>query len=250
MKVEFLGTGGYHPNDRRHTACIMLADIGLIFDAGTSAFRIASRIKTKELDIYLTHSHLDHIVGLTFLLPPILLNEVDKVRVHGNQRSINAVKDHLFAEEVFPVDPPFEFVELTDASEMIDGVSIKSLPLNSHPGTSVAYRLDWYDKLVGMKSLGYVTDTTVDGSYDEFIDGVDVLIHECYFADDNQEWAEKTGHSYATAVAELAARTNVGQLVLTHIDPLNPSDDPVELDGMREIFAETILAEDEMVLKI
>ena len=48
MKVALLGTGAYHPNERRHTACVMLPEIGVIFDAGTSFFRVTSRLKTRE----------------------------------------------------------------------------------------------------------------------------------------------------------------------------------------------------------
>jgi hypothetical protein len=65
MRVEFLGTGGYHPNERRHTACVLLPEIGLAFDAGTSVFRLPPRLESKELDVFLSHAHLDHIAGLT-----------------------------------------------------------------------------------------------------------------------------------------------------------------------------------------
>ena len=60
MKIVLLGTGGYHPNERRHTACVMLPELGLIFDAGSSFFRVPARLRTRDLDIFLTHAHLDH----------------------------------------------------------------------------------------------------------------------------------------------------------------------------------------------
>ena len=69
-------------------------------------------------------------------------------------------------------------------------------------------------------------------------------MHECYFPDDRKEWAATTGHSSASAVAQLAKVADVGRLVLVHADPQSLEDDPVGLDAMREIFPATELAED------
>src|SRR5579871_6726587 len=66
MILQFLGTGGYHPNERRHTACLLLPEVGVVFDAGTGAFRIRERLRTPDIQLFLTHAHLDHVVGLTY----------------------------------------------------------------------------------------------------------------------------------------------------------------------------------------
>src|SRR5262245_41669564 len=114
MRVQFLGTGGYHPNDLRATACIMRPAAGLIFDAGTSCCRVASSLATRELDIFLTHSHLDHIAGLTYFLVPLFNRQVDRVRVHSAPVYLAAVQTHLFAQPVFPVLPAYEFRPLEE----------------------------------------------------------------------------------------------------------------------------------------
>ena len=46
---------------------MMIPELGLIFDAGTGMFRVRDLIQTKTLDIFMSHVHLDHSVGLTFL---------------------------------------------------------------------------------------------------------------------------------------------------------------------------------------
>jgi ribonuclease BN (tRNA processing enzyme) len=104
-------------------------------------------------------------------------------------------------------------------------------------------RLDWPGH-----SLAYVTDTTaaLDAPYVEKIRGVDLLVHECYFPDGQEQWAKKTGHSCTTPVAQVARQAGVGRLVLTHINPLSTEDDPIGLDAARAIFPHTEIGDDLM----
>jgi len=244
MRIEFLGTGGYHPNERRHTACLLLPEIGLMFDAGTSVFRVPARLQTSELNIFLSHAHLDHIAGLTFLLPQLLNGELARCRLYGTQETLDAVRTHLFSEPVFPVEPPYEYIVLPEEVDVPRGGRLRHVRLK-HPGASTGFRIDWPDR-----SIAYITDTIADGSYLEFVRGVDLLIHECYFPDSNVKMAVQTGHSHTTPVAELARDAGVGRMILVHVDPSNPDDDPIDLPKARSIFPETELAEDGLVLDV
>lgn len=252
MRVQFLGVGGYHPNERRHTACIHLPDAGVVFDAGTAAFRLASRVQRPEIDLFLSHAHLDHIVGLTYLLVPMSLGTLRRVRLYGAARTLAAVREHLFAEATFPVMPPFEFIPLQagEAIRLSDGGTCSHRPLISHPGGSTAFRIDWpSDRGRSARSLAYVTDTSVDGTYLDFVRGVDLLIHECYFPDDLADWAARTGHSHTTPVAQLARDAHVGRLVLVHIDPQRESLDPLCIETARALHPETLVAEDGLEIR-
>ena len=240
MRLIFLGTGGYHPNERRHTACLLLPEIGLALDAGTGFFRVQKNLQTDTLDVFLTHAHLDHVCGLTFFLVPVLTGEVKAVRVHGSKTTLDAVRAHVFATELFPVDPPFEWCPLPKSGEIaVKGDGKLTWIALDHPGGSVGYRIDWPER-----SMAYITDTTAPGNYLAFIKDVDVLIHECYVPDDMHDWAEKTGHSSSTAVANIAAQSDAKRLYLVHADPQHPEDDPIGLDGIRAIFPNAELAED------
>ncbi len=243
MRIELLGTGGYHPNERRHTACVMLPEVGIVFDAGTSFFRVSGRLETRDIQIFLSHAHLDHIAGLTFFLLPMTQGDVDRVCVYGTPATLRAVQDLLFAEPIFPVQPDFEYVELSDEVTVPNGGVLTHLALE-HPCGSTGYRIDWSDRCIA-----YITDTTAGPSYVDFIDGVDVLIHECNFPDEMAEWAVQTGHSHSTQVAELARDAQVGQLILLHFDPQHPEDDPIGLETVRQIFPNTLLAEDLMTVE-
>lgn len=246
MRIQFLGTGGYHPNDRRHTACVMLPQLGVIFDAGTSFFRVPERLRTDSVQIFVSHAHLDHVVGLTYFLVPLLQGQVRRARVYANQPTTAAVLKHLFDERLFPVLPDFEYVRVETAPSIeVPGGVMTHHPLASHPGGSTAFRLDLRQEgRRPARSLAYVTDTMVDGSYTEFIRGVDLLIHECNFNDELKEWCEKTGHSHTTQVAQLAREAAVGRLMLIHVDPMLGGDDPLDLAAARGIFPRTELAED------
>jgi ribonuclease Z len=72
LTAIFLGTGGSVPSPRRSTASVMLARGGkrLMFDCGEGTQRQLQRsVGLAQVDeIYLTHFHADHILGLPGLL--------------------------------------------------------------------------------------------------------------------------------------------------------------------------------------
>jgi ribonuclease Z len=244
MKLLLLGTGGYHPSARRQTACLMLPQAGIVLDAGTGFFRVREHLATPTLDIFVTHAHLDHSVGLTYLLSTIWERPLARITVHGAEEKLAAIREHLLSEEMFPARLPVEWQPLAEDAELIGGARVTHFPLE-HPGGCVGYRLDWPDR-----SLAYVTDTTAspDATYVEAIRGVDLLVHECNFRDGQEEWAAKTGHSSATPVAQVAAKAGVKRLVLIHFDSLDETDDPIGLAAVRRIFTATEIGEDEKVI--
>src|SRR5438876_3666067 len=154
MKLVLLGTTGYHPNRRRHTACMFLPEVGVVLDAGTGMFRVRDHLATPHLDIFLTHAHLDHVAGLTFLLGILHGKTVDRVTIHGEADKLDAVRQHIFAEEIFPVQPTYEFRPLAKEVVLPGCGRLTHFPLK-HPGGSIGLRLDWPGH-----SLAYVTDTT------------------------------------------------------------------------------------------
>ncbi len=245
MKLILLGTGGYHPSQSRHTACLLLPACGAMLDAGTGMFRAGQYLETPTLDIFLSHAHLDHVVGLTYLFSVHALHPLERVTLHAEPDKLAAVREHLFSEGLFPGRPAMEFCALKPEIVLPNAARLRHFPL-VHQGGSRGFRLDWPDR-----SMAYVTDTTADllAPYVEHLRDVDLLVHECYAADDQTEWARQVGHSHTTAVAQVARHVGAKRLILVHINPLAPADDPVGLNAARAVFARTEIGHDLMEIE-
>lgn len=255
MQLHCLGTVGYHPNDDRHTSCYYLPESGILLDGGTGSFRLAPLIETDTLDVLLSHAHLDHTFGLTFLLDVLFEAQklrgrpIEQFRIWGQSDKIAAIQGHLFHELIFPAKLNARWIAIDDQPEFNIGNVKVTWRLQDHPGVSVAYRLDWPDQ---GKRLVYATDTTGDTSdeHAQWSAGADMLMHECYFRDDAQEWAIKTGHSWTSRVVEVAGKSKPKKLLLTHINPIEKSDDPVDIESIRaRVDGEVILATDGLKLE-
>jgi ribonuclease BN (tRNA processing enzyme) len=206
--------------------------------------RIGKYLQTDRLEVFLTHAHLDHIAGLTYLMNVAPHNVVANTVVHGEAAKLDAVKQHLFAEAIFPLPPPFRFEPLGGPCPLPQGGTLTSFPLQ-HPGGSLGFRLDWPGH-----SLAYVTDTTADtkAEYVNKIRGVDLLVHEAYFTHDANDLPRVTGHSSLHAAAAVAAAAQVRRLVLVHINPQIENDAAFDLQAARAIHRDVELGHDEMDL--
>lgn len=243
-KVIFLGTAGYHPSETRHTACVFLPEYGIVLDGGTGFFRLIDRIETNNLDILISHAHLDHCIGLIDMLDILYKHpHLKRITVHGMNKHIGAIKKNLYNEQMFPIPPVYEFNVTKDNFE-IEGIKIKTMLLD-HKGDAQGYRLNFSDG----KTLAYITDTAVNEKYAPLLQNVDLLIHECNFSDGQEEQAEATKHSTTSQVAALAQKTNVKKLALFHFNPLDASQDPTHQDEASVKFPGVIIAQDLMEIK-
>jgi ribonuclease Z len=262
MQLHCLGTAGYHPSDQRHTSCYVVPAAGCVLDAGTGIFRLPGLLETDHLDILLSHAHLDHVVGLTYLLDVLQQRPVEQVTVWGARSKLAAIREHLFDPAIFPVMPRVDWRAIEEEEParqdgavggcftLTSGGGVRWFPLE-HPGGAVGYRIQWPARGDALHTLAYVTDTTAgpDAPYLSAIAEVDLLLHECNFRDENAEWAVKTGHSCTSATARLARQARVGRLLMTHMNPLETGDDPVGIDTARAIFAASDVARDGQVVE-
>jgi len=226
LRLVPLGTNGYFPTRARQTMSFLLARPGaaLVLDAGSGLGRLAEpevrrHVESIErLDIVLTHYHLDHVIGLSYLpglwagksvrifapAPPLVAGDSDAL-------------DRLISPPLFPVGfsrwPLAVEIVPYSGRELEIGPFALSLRSQKHPGGSVGIRLD--------DRLAYVTDTVLDRGTIDFVRGVGTLLHEVWLTDEEAalDDAGRTGHSAAGAVAAIAREAGVGRLVPIHHHP-------------------------------
>ncbi len=62
-------------------------------------------------------------------------------RVHGRPEVLKTVRQHLFSELLFPVEPPFDMQAILQHSKLAGGGRLTHFPLK-HPGGSIGMRLE------------------------------------------------------------------------------------------------------------
>jgi ribonuclease Z len=130
LSVTFLGTGGSVPSARRSTASVLVARGGerLLFDCGEGTQRQMQRsLGLVQLDeIYLTHFHADHVLGLPGLLKTYDLTDREvPLVIHGpaGLKDLFAVMKPLVGRLGFGV----ELVELAPGDAVgHDGYEVRS----------------------------------------------------------------------------------------------------------------------------
>jgi ribonuclease BN (tRNA processing enzyme) len=196
----------------------------LLLDAGSGVARLAEpEVRAhldgiERLDVVLTHYHLDHVVGLSFL--PGLARDL-RIRIFAPAPPLTAFGteglDRLIAPPLFPVafhrwPMPVEVVPFAGSTLRIGELEV-GVRAQKHPGGSVGLRFD--------DRLAYVTDTVIDPATVPFVRGVGTLLHEVWLDDQEAERDDpgRTGHSAAGPVADLAHAARVGRLVPVHHHP-------------------------------
>ena len=212
-----------------------------MLDAGTAMFRDSRHLTAPTLDIFLTHAHLDHVVGLTFLFDVLYEKKMKHVFVHGD--AAQAAGDRsapVRAGVVSRSSRPSSTARCAEAMTLSDGAVLTHFPLE-HPGGSLGFRIDWPDR-----SLAYVTDTAAARRCPLYREdprrrraGARVLL------------PRRLGRQGRTdrpqlhhPVAQVAKAADVGRMLLVHVNPLSEEDDPIGLDVARAIFPNTEIAED------
>lgn len=99
------------------------------------------------------------------------------------------------------------------------------------------------------KSVAYCLDTRPCSAAIELARNVDLLIHEATYTEEFATEAQQYGHSTAAQAARTARDAGARRLLITHFSSRYPDPAPL-LREAREIFPDTILAEDLMEIEV
>ena len=94
MKLRILGCSGGIGGNMRTTS--MLLDHDVLIDAGTGVGDLSLAEMVAVDHVFVTHSHLDHIASIPFMLDSVGLMRDKPLIVHATAETIAILKQHLF----------------------------------------------------------------------------------------------------------------------------------------------------------
>jgi phosphoribosyl 1,2-cyclic phosphodiesterase len=251
-----------------NTSCIEVRCGGrlLIFDAGTG-LRYLGHTLTKEVpssgpldaDLFLTHTHFDHVAGLPFFKP--FFDPKNRWRLWaghlGEGMTLRRVLGEFMMAPLFPVPPQvfrarMEYREFKAGETLTPGpgIALRTSALN-HPDGATGYRIEF-----GGRALCYLTDTEhVPGAPDrnilELIKGADLVIYDSMYTDAEYDTYVGWGHSTWQEGVRLCRAAGAKRMVVFHHDPEHDDD---MLDGIaREVAKElpgSVVARDGLVIEL
>lgn len=287
IKVKFWGVRGSIPcpgpktmKYGGNTACIELrfpeVNRHVIIDAGSGIRDLANFMLANDLpkgpistEIYLSHTHWDHIMGFPFFVPVYIPGT--RIKVFGpvtyEDEPLEAVVGGQMKYRYFPVNmgelaSSIEYQRLKEEPmiDLGDGITLSTAIIN-HPITTLGYRFSFrgavfctaYDT-EPFRNL-FVTDPNAS-NYDElmaqegeeaareqnqvlenFFRGADLLVHDAQYTRVEYEQGKVGwGHTPIEDAIAAAVRAEVKQLALFHHDP-ERSDD--QLDAMTDLYCTT-----------
>jgi phosphoribosyl 1,2-cyclic phosphodiesterase len=199
----------------------------LIFDAGTGIEGLSARLQAeqvRDLDIFFSHCHFDHIMGLPFLRA---LYEADaKVGIYAGHfedgTTCREMIEGFMAPPFFPITPEYfsakiDYRDFRPPHTLTphDGIAISTVRLH-HPNGCVGYRVNYAGHAVC-----YITDTEhtpgrPDANLLKMIDGADIMIYDCTYTDAEFGHYVGYGHSTWEEGVRLCDAAGVKRLVLFH----------------------------------
>lgn len=225
MKVRVLGcSGGIGGANLRTTA--MLVDGDVLIDAGTGVGDLSLAELAAIDHIFLTHSHLDHVASIPFLVDTVGDLRKTPLTVWALPATIAALREHIFNWVIWPdfaaipsAAAPclvFQPIEVGQSVE-VRGKRVRVLPAN-HVVPAVGYVID-----AGAGSFAYTGDTTAHPALWDALNAVAdlrYLVIETAFSDSEAELAERSRHINPSMLArELGHLRSRPEVFITHLKP-------------------------------
>ncbi len=226
MKIKILGCSG-GIGSGRHTTCLMVDDTILI-DAGTGITTLSLEQMEAVDHIFITHAHLDHVLGLPLLLDSVGDRRGTPVTVHALPEVLEVLSAHLFNWHLWPdfraiptIDSPWmQFEALPLGAQLTLGdVTFSALPVN-HVVPACGLRIR-----IAAGSVVFSGDTTRSDALVQALNAIPDLRHliiETSFENALADIAEVSMHHWPDSLAaELARLTVRPEVWITHLKPGN-----------------------------
>ena len=294
--VKFWGVRGSYPTTDPstlgyggNTSCVEVSVAGhrLIFDAGTGIIALGHALQKNSnapspAYVFLSHTHIDHIIGLCFFAPLLTPNTRTYILGPGiNRQSLTNQLQLLTRTSLFPVtleelkgekeicslhgdelihfsaaNPKLVIEQRGKTTKTPAGdLTIATHKSRAHPRDGVMlYRVTYRGK-----SVVYATDIEQResgyGDVIEFARGADLLIHDAQYL--RGEYYSRTkskrgwGHSTIEMAAAVAKKANAKRLVLYHHEPMHDDRAMREIAKLgKRLFAASVVASEGMEISL
>lgn len=206
----------------------MLLDEDILIDAGTGVGDLSLEELKKIDHVFVTHSHLDHVAFIPFLVDTVGWMRAEPVTVHATCETLEILKEHLFNWKVWPdftcipdPDVPYMRYERLYVGETVSlsGRKITPLPAN-HVVPAVGFHLEG-----DSGSLVFSGDTTTNDALWEAVNRIDnlrYLIIETAFGDRERELAIVSKHLCPSLLREELSKISLKvkpEVYITHFKP-------------------------------
>ena len=250
-----LRTGG-------NTSCVELTvdDHVLVCDAGTGIIPLGNQLigrgGRRELTILLTHYHWDHISGLPFFVPAFVPGWT--INFFGPGDTQIDVEQHISDQmkaPYFPVETEtwladIHYMETPEGGVRCGPMKVQHFNVH-HPGSTYGYRIEACGKQIVYASdneLAFINQSIDSRKQEfdeneqqlledmreverscalEFMQGVDILIHDAQYTPEDYQKKRGWGHSCYIDTVNCAIDAGVKRLYLFHVDP-NYNDDAID----------------------
>jgi ribonuclease BN (tRNA processing enzyme) len=217
-------------------------DTCIILDGGSGILQLGATLsKAKVVNIFLTHLHFDHIIGLGFFQP--FYNPNVTVNIWGPTGSADTLEARLkryFSPPLFPVhlqDLPCKLILHEISNETL---SIGSLKVTAayvcHPSPTVAYRIEsenavfsyMPDHEPALGSVDFPNEPLWTSGYN-IAENADLLLHDGQYKNDEYENRIGWGHSSMEDAIKFATMAHVKKVLFFHHDPMHTDQQLLEL---------------------
>ena len=295
FEITFLGTSASAPSPKRNLPAYMVQhdEFRFLIDCGEGTQRqiLQSGIGFKRLNrIFITHGHLDHILGLAGLVSTFMRWEsIENLEIYGGASALDRIDDLIFGVVLRGAKAPMPISLIPISSgEFFEGpdFTVSAIPVQHRGPDCFGYLFEekgrrpflaekaealgvpngpMRGKLVAGEEITLetgqiVTPEMVLGEYHagtrlaafgdlgetdslvERLTGVDGIVIESTYLEEEADMARQFSHLTAKQAAELAVKVGAKQLILTHLSRRYREKDV--LAEAQQVFPDAVVARD------
>ena len=224
MRIRVLGCSGGIGGGLRTTS--FLVDEDVLIDAGTGVGDLSLENLAKIDHIFVSHSHLDHVTSIPFLVDTVCWMRRNPIIVYGIKETLDILRAHLFNWKIWPdftqipnAEAPFMVYREIKVGEVVElrGRRFTAIPAN-HTVPAVGYVMD-----NGRNALVFSGDTASNDALWSVVNAtknLKYLIIETAFSNKESDIAAASKHLCPKMLAQELEKMRVSpEVFITHLKP-------------------------------